>query len=418
MREKNLTPIVTLNHLTLPLWISTPPTEFKGKKFQKFMPHPIRDLPLGDPKDKDPYWKSMRGWENIETVSMYARFVERIVAELKDQVDYWVTINEPVATIIGGGYLAGIFPPGFFLDGKRASNAMHNLIEAHVKAYDIISRIDDVDADGDGISKQAGFSHLMLAVKPATRKSIIDIGIDNKEAATRFSYFINDYFINAVTKGEEDLNYLKTMQIHDKNSKDFLIHDKWKNKADFIGLNYYRSAYVYRSMIVSMSTARFIGGVPINDHRNHKESHGILSDLGWEIYPQGLYDLIMELRDKWDIPIFVTENGVADKDDKLRAKFIISHLQQLKKGINNGARIIGYLHWSLTDSYEWQEGYNSRSRFGLFSIDREDKSYGRHITKGAKALKKIIEHSLENDQIISDFQPMKEIGEFGDILDK
>ena len=119
MRERKLTPIVTLNHLTLPLWISTPPTDFKGKKFQIFMPHPIRDLPLGDPKDLDPYWKSMRGWENIETVNMFAKFVERIVTELKDQVDYWVTVNEPVATIIGGGYLAGIFPPGFLLDGKR-----------------------------------------------------------------------------------------------------------------------------------------------------------------------------------------------------------------------------------------------------------------------------------------------------------
>jgi len=186
------------------------------------------------------------------------------------------------------------------------------------------------------------------------------------------------------------------MQIHDKNSKDFLIHDKWKNKTDFIGLNYYRSAYVYRSMIVTMSTARFIGGAPINDHSNHKQSHGILSDLGWEIDPQGLYDFIMDIHNKWSMPIFVTENGIADKDDKLRAKFIISHLQQLKKGIDDGARIIGYLHWSLTDSYEWQEGYNSRSRFGLFSIDREDKCYGRHITNGAKALKKIIEGSLKD----------------------
>ena len=418
MRERNLTPIVTLNHLTLPLWISTPPTHFKGKKFQKFMLHPIRDLPLGDPKDLDPYWKSMRGWENIETVNMYAKFVERIVTELKDQVDYWVTINEPVATIIGGGYLAGIFPPGFFLDGKRASNAMHNLIEAHVKAYDIISSVDDMDADGDGIPKQAGFSHLMVAAKPVTRKRIIDRGINNTEAARRFSYFINDYFINAVTKGEEDINYLKTMQIHNKNSKDFLIHDKWKNKTDFIGLNYYRSAYVYRSMIVSMSTARFIGGAPINDHSNHKQSHGILSVLGWEIYPQGLYDFIMDIHNKWSMPIFVTENGIADKDDKLRAKFIISHLQQLKKGIDDGAKIIGYLHWSLTDSYEWQEGYSSRSRFGLFSIDREDKCYGRHITNGAKALKKIIEGSLKDNLIISDRVLMRAIGEFGEILEK
>lgn len=418
MLERNLTPIVTLNHLTLPLWISTPPTHFKGKKFQKFMPHPIRDLPLGDPNDLDPYWNSMRGWESIETVNMFAKFVERIVTELRDQVDYWITINEPVATIIGGGYLAGIFPPGFFLDGERANNVMHNLIEAHVKAYDIISSIDDVDADGDGILKQVGFSHLMMTVKPVTRNRLMDRGLNNVETAKRFSYFINDYFINAVTKGEEDINYLKTMQIHDKNSRDFLIHEKWKNKTDFIGLNYYRSVYVYPSMIVSMSTARFIGGVPINNHSNHKQPHGIRSDLGWEIYPQGLYDFIMDIHNKWKVPIFVTENGVADKDDKLRTKFIISHLQQLKRGIDDGAWIMGYLHWSLTDNYEWQEGYNSKSRFGLFSIDRQDKCYSRHMTNAAKALKKIIEGSLDDNLILSDRVLMNVIQEFGEILEQ
>ena len=116
------------------------------------------------------------------------------------------------------------------------------------------------------------------------------------------------------------------------------------------------------------------------------------------------------------MPIFVTENGIADKEDKLRAKFIISHLQQLKSGIDEGAKIIGYLQWSLTDGYEWQEGYNSRSRFGLFSIDREDKCYGRHITNGAKALKKIIEDSREDNLVISDRALMKAIGEFGEIL--
>ena len=415
MREKKLTPIVTLNHLTLPLWISTPPTHFKGKKFQKLAPHPIRDLPLGDPEQSDPYWKAMGGWENTETVSMFAKFVERIVTELKDKVDYWVTINEPVATVIGGGYFAGIFPPGFFLDGKRASKVMHNLIEAHVKAYDVISSVDDIDADGDDIPKKVGFSHLMVAVKPVTRKTIMGLGIDNTEAAKRFSYFINDYFINAVTKGEEDINYLRTLEIHDKYSKDFLIHDQWKNKVDFIGLNYYRSAYVYHSMIVSISTASFIGGVPINDISNHNQPHGVLNDLGWEVYPEGLYDFIMDLHNKWQIPIFVTENGVADRDDKLRAKFIISHLRELKKGIADGAKVIGYLHWSLMDSYEWQEGYSSRSRFGLFSIDRQDKNYSRHVTNGAKALKRIIERSLQDNQVISESALQSAMSEFGQL---
>ena len=119
MRDKGLEPIVTLNHLTLPLWVLTPPIQFKKKIYQYFMPNPIRQLPLDDPPSSDPFWKSLRGWENQETVQEFLKFVEKIVSEFKDLVDYWITISEPIASVIGGGYLAGISPPGFFLDGKR-----------------------------------------------------------------------------------------------------------------------------------------------------------------------------------------------------------------------------------------------------------------------------------------------------------
>ena len=171
MRERNLTPVVALNHFTLPLWISTPPTKFIGKKFQKLLPQPYRSLPLGEPDPSDPYWQSMTGWESADTITMFVKYVERVVTELKDQVDHWITMTEPMGSIVGGGYLAGIFPPGFFLDGKRARTVIHNVIEAHVKAYDMISATDDIDADGDGIAKLAGFSHLMVIVKPVAARS-------------------------------------------------------------------------------------------------------------------------------------------------------------------------------------------------------------------------------------------------------
>ena len=59
-------------------------------------------------------------------------------------MDYWITISEPVASIIGGGYLAGVSPPGFLLDGRRTKAVLHNLIQAHVQAYEKITEIDDV----------------------------------------------------------------------------------------------------------------------------------------------------------------------------------------------------------------------------------------------------------------------------------
>ena len=138
MRKIGLNPIITLNHTTLPLWVLTPPIEFKKKIFQYFLFSPLRELPLGEPVNDDPFWSSLRGWENTETVDEYIQYVIKIVSEFKDQVDYWITIGEPIASIIGGGYLAGIWPPGFFLDGNRTKIVLHNLIEAHVQAYNVI----------------------------------------------------------------------------------------------------------------------------------------------------------------------------------------------------------------------------------------------------------------------------------------
>jgi beta-glucosidase len=115
MREKKLIPIVTLNHFTLPLWVLTPPRRFKKIIGKHLLPPPLRDAAIGDPPSTDPYWYSLRGWENYRTVEEFIKFVERIVSEFKDQVDYWITINELVASIIGVGYIAGLSPPGFSL---------------------------------------------------------------------------------------------------------------------------------------------------------------------------------------------------------------------------------------------------------------------------------------------------------------
>ena len=80
-------------------WVLTPPTNFTKKIGQRILPSPLRDLPLGDPPPSDPYWKSLRGWENEETVREFTKYVAKVVEELRDQVDYWVTISEPVAVV-------------------------------------------------------------------------------------------------------------------------------------------------------------------------------------------------------------------------------------------------------------------------------------------------------------------------------
>jgi beta-glucosidase len=393
MKDNHLKPIISLNHVTLPLWVLTPPTSFKKRVNQMLLPSPLRDLPYGEPPSEDPYWKSLRGWENYKTVDAFIKFIRKVAQELKDKVDFWITLGEPVASIVGLGYLSGIWPPGFFLDGDRAKMALHNLIEAHVKAYDVITDTDDVDADGDRFSKMVGVSHAMTEVQPASPNKWFGIVVsDNIESSNNFSYFINDYFLNAVVNGEEDLNYLNTLERYNKHSSNFLVHSNWTNKIDFIGLNYYRRLRVKSSIIVSLSSARFMGGVPINDlSLDNKQPHGFLNDLGWEIYPKGLHDLVIHIQNRWKKPILITENGIADRYDRYRAPFIVAHLQQIKQAIDEGANVMGYLHWSMLDNYEWQEGYRHEAKFGLCQVDR---NLNRKITDGAQALNLIIRESI------------------------
>jgi beta-glucosidase len=385
MRERGLTPIVTLNHFTLPLWVLTPPTTFTKLPTQNIWPVPLNHIPLSEPPQTDGYWNSLRGWENPRTVDEFVEFVNKIVPELKDQVDYWITFNEPVGTYLGLGYLSGFWPPGFVLDGKRAANVLHNLILAHVKAYDKISILDDKDSDGDGIAKSVGFSHAMTFVKPASSIELLGLNINN-QAANNFNYFTNDYFINAVVNGKEDLNYLNTLQRKP-------TQQEWKDKADFIGVNYYRGLYVYYHPIVAASAAKFIGGVPLNDLRYEKQPHALLNDLGWEIYPEGLYKTLMHIKNQWNIPVIITENGIADRNGDKRGPYIVSHLEQVKRAMDSGANVLGYFHWSLMDNYEWQYHYNPESRFGLYQVDRNTDEFKRIPTKGVEALHLIINAS-------------------------
>jgi beta-glucosidase len=421
MRDKGLRPIITLNHLTLPLWILTPPSRFTKKIWQNILPSPLKDLPFSDPVSNDPYWNSLGGWENDETVEQFIQYVSKVVSELKHEVDYWITLGEPVGSVAAGGYLSGLFPPGFFLDGPRTKKVLHNLIEAHVQAYNKITEIDDVDSDGDGYPKKVGLAHLMMAVSPAKFNNIWGMSMnDNNKSAMNFDYFVNDYFLNAIINGEEDLNYLNNLQRNNKNSKDFLLHNDWNDKVDFIGVDYYRRIYICNSRIVSLSSAKFIGGAPISDlETNNNQPHGILNDLGWEIYPAGLYHLIMKIKAQWNKPILITENGIADKSDKYRAQFIVAHLRQVRRAINDGANIIGYIHWSFVDNYEWQEGFRPEGKFGLFRVDYANNDLTRYLTTGAQALKFVVKASRTENKygIVSESAIAKAEIKFGSFND-
>lgn len=120
-----------------------------------------------------------------------------------------------------------------------------------------------------------------------------------------------------------------------------------RNHQDFMGLNFYHS---YSSFGKELTVS------------------GARTDLGWGIYPKGIYYVLKDLK-KYNKPIYITENGLADTKDKKRARFIIDHLKWVHKAIEEGADVHGYFHWSLIDNYEWARQGGFRPRYGLIEID-------------------------------------------------
>ncbi len=138
--------------------------------------------------------------------------------------------------------------------------------------------------------------------------------------------------------------------------------DKIVNELDFIGLNFYKT--------------HFYGSKPVL----------LKSDMGWDIYPEGMFHLLKEL-DRYKKPIYITENGIADTKDVQRKKYIVDHLVQIHRAIADGVDVRGYFHWSLLDNYEWAEGFTQR--FGLIEIDFVTQE--RRIRPSALAYKQICE---------------------------
>ncbi len=418
MHTRGLKPIVTLNHLSLPVWVLTPPTGFVVTEDEGFC-------------------SSLRGWESEATVDAFVEFVKIVVERYKDRVDTWITINEPAATVVGIGYIAGVFPPGFNLEGERAKKAYFNLIRAHVRSYREIKSIYGNRPSSVGIAHAVMYPKVTNAATGMTLGAILGVIIGggiggniglyafgqsaipwgaglgillgliagvimggsqdkHKTATKQFDYFYNFHYLDSLITGRVDKAIQQSEKKRDYvDARTFLglpISEEWKPHIDFIGINYYRSVYVFHNKIISIQ-AGFTGGAIDGDLRGKMEKYNLLNDLGWEIYPEGLFHFIKSLNDRYHLPILVTENGIPQFADRNRAPYITGHLQQLSRAIKGGAPVMGYIHWSLLDNWELQEAYSEDSRFGLFAVDRSidirssgAMTYPRHITEGALAL--------------------------------
>jgi len=253
-----------------------------------------------------PLWLADKGgFAKRQNVKYFVRFAEKMASELNDGVDLWVTLNEP-NVYVASGYLQGKWCPGL-RSPLLAFRVWKNLVLAHNLSYTAL---------------KARFTEASVGcVVNATAFEPYRNRILNKAVSRLAKLASSELFIRAIIK-----------------------------KSDFLGLNQY--------MKYSLSW-RPPFKVPDATQTN---------DYGWHVHPEGLYRVVME-NAKWRKPIYITENGIADAEDRLRPQFIEDNLRMLHEAITDGADVRGYFHWSLLDNFEWSSGYSMK--FGLFTIDRQ-----------------------------------------------
>ena len=147
--------------------------------------------------------------------------------------------------------------------------------------------------------------------------------------------------------------------------RNYFFLDRISRHLDFVGLNYYQRKCIFR------------------------KPSGEVSDMGWESYPDGMYYFLLKSWRRWQKPIYITENGIANAKDDKRAKFIKDHIAAMRRAMKEGADVRGYFHWSLLDNFEWDSGF--WPRFGLVEVNY--KTQERKIRESAKVYQEIILNS-------------------------
>jgi beta-glucosidase len=291
-----------------------------------------------------PLWLSQEGgWENPHIVDYFLRYCEFVVRGLAEHVHYWMTINEPTI-YVSHSYLFGLWPPQV-KSYLRTRKVYNHMIDAHIRGYKLIHR---TYRQYNLVKPAVSFAHHMPAIIPCSNS------LKNRLAA-----YLRDRWYN------------------------FDLLDKFaKHKTlDFIGFNYYSRHLVH---LLRWGLGNLVWDVCTTNHDPVKKN-----SLGWDIYPEGLYQVLLKLK-KYNVPIVISENGICTLDDNLRWEFIRDHLKSVHRAMEEGVNVVGYLYWSLLDNFEWDKGFGPR--FGLIEMDYLTQK--RTVRESARKLAQVCETGI------------------------
>ena len=295
------------------------------------------------------------GWESPDVVEAYVNYATLMFNHFGDRVKKWITFNEPMV------FTLGFYTEGFF--GERNVEggiiAARNVNLAHAKAVRAYRRSEYSDG-------KIGITLDLSSIYPKTESSL------DKMATSIVDGVFNRLFLDPVLKGSYPKDIIRIFKdvfnIPPIPKEDLNLLQL--NPIDFLGINNYSCQRVHAEKPEDLIDIEGLLKVDKIEGRTY-------SEMGWEIYPKGLYDLLMRVDKDYNHPtIYITENGMACKDDIItngivqdddRLNFLRDYFEAAHQAILDGVTLKGYFVWSLMDNFEWLEGYSKR--FGLIRVD-------------------------------------------------
>ncbi len=356
MKQRGITPLVTVDHYTLPTWVHD-----------------------GVGCHQNIETCSPRGWlDKDKTVAEIAKYAGFVAKEFGGEVDLWATLNEPFAVVLPGYIFPSAErsnPPAVTLQSADAKTVLVALIEAHARMYDAIKANDTVDADGDGKASQVGVVYAMSPVAPKDPTDPVDV-----QAAKNVFYLWNMVYLNGVAKGDLDAN-LDGNPVH---------RDDLANRMDYIGINY------YTRITVQGETA------PALPDLSPLSTFNPFTIQTYEDYPHGIYEMAMIVKNDLGLPAIITENGAADpNDDGTAPSYMVRHLSWLARAIHDGADVRGYFYWSLMDNYEWNHGMDWK--LGLYAVDPKDPQKTRVARQAVSVYREIADADAVTPDLVAKY---------------
>ncbi|XP_055820163.1 beta-glucosidase 13-like [Solanum dulcamara] len=338
------------------------------------------------------------GFMSSKIVKDYGDYVDICFKEFGDRVKHWITLNEPLSYSMFG-YASGTFAPGrcssYVGNCTKGDSATepyivaHNLLLAHATGVKVYREKYQKTQEG-----QIGITLVTHWFVPKIKTPL---GL--KAPQNALDFFLG-WFLDPITYGE----YPASMRANvGRRLPKFTPEQKKlvKGSIDFLGMNYYTTQYASPMLSVPRVNLSYTtdGHVDMTTQKDGKPI-GTPTALVWlHIYPRGIYDLMLYLKQKYkNPPIYITENGMADANnstlplkqalkDDMRIRYYEGHLWFLSKAIKAGANVKGHFAWSFLDDYEWDAGFTVR--FGNIFVDYKN-GLKRYFKKSAYWYKKFL----------------------------